>query len=132
MTTTEATLTVMKMVEALIIVRKAKDITIITATIVVDLLIKISNITIIRQQAMRPEEPTNRTLTILVEVLTIAIAAALAAITAVGLLTAAVAAVEDTEVQIAIKNIKKNEKNQLYIIFRIFFSSYGYSSSELY
>ena len=91
------------MVEALIIVLKAKDITIITATIVVDLLIKISNITIIRQQAMRPEEPTNRTLTILVEVLTIAIAAALAAITAVGLLTAAVAAVEDTEVQIAIK-----------------------------
>jgi len=103
MTTTEATLIVMKMVEALIIVRKAKDITIITATIVVDLLTKISNITIIRQQAMRPEEPTNRTLTILVEVLTIAIAAALAAITAVGLLTAAVAAVEDTEVQIAIK-----------------------------
>lgn len=103
MTTTEVTLTVMKMVEALIIVRKAKDITIITATIVVDLLIKISNITIIRQQAMRPEEPTNRTLTIPVEVLTIAIAAALAAITAVGLLTAAVAAVEDTEVQIAIK-----------------------------
>lgn len=93
----------MKMVEALIVVRKAKDITIITATIVVDLLTKISNITIIRQQAMRPEEPTNRTLTILVEVLTIAIAAALAAITAVGLLTAAVAAVEDTEVQIAIK-----------------------------
>ena len=93
----------MKMIEALIIVRKAKDITIITATIVVDLLIKISNITIIRQQAMRPEEPTNRTLTIPVEVLTIAIAAALAAITAVGLLTAAVAAVEDTEVQIAIK-----------------------------
>ena len=93
----------MKMVEALIIVRKAKDITIITATIVVDLLTKISNITIIRQQAMRPEEPTNRTLTILVEVLTIAIAAALAAITAVGLLTAVVAAVEDTEVQIAIK-----------------------------
>ena len=93
----------MKMVEALIIVRKAKDITIITATIVVDLLIKISNITIIRQQAMRPEEPTNRTLTIPVEVLTIAIAAALAAITAVVLLTAAVAAVEDTEVQIAIK-----------------------------
>jgi hypothetical protein len=103
MTTTEVTLTVMKMVEALIIVRKAKDITIITATIVVDLLTKISNITIIRQQAMRPEEPTNRTLTIPVEVLTIAIAAALAAITAVGLLTAAVAAVEDTEVQIAIK-----------------------------
>lgn len=93
----------MKMVEALIVVRKAKDITIITATIVVDLLTKISNITIIRQQAMRPEEPTNRTLTILVEVLTIAIAAALAAITAVGLLTAVVAAVEDTEVQIAIK-----------------------------
>ncbi len=91
------------MVEALIIVRKAKDITIITAIIVVDLLTKISNITIIRQQAMRPEEPTNRTLTILVEVLTIAIAAALAAITAVGLLTAAVVAVEDTEVQIAIK-----------------------------
>lgn len=93
----------MKMVEALIIVRKAKDITIITAIIAVDLLIKISNITIIRQQAMRLEGPTNRTLTILVEVLTIAIAAALAAITAVGLLTAAVAAVEDTEVQIAIK-----------------------------
>lgn len=93
----------MKMVEALIIVRKAKDITIITAIIVVDLLTKISNIIIIRQQAMRPEEPTNRTLTILVEVLTIAIAAALAAITAVGLLTAAVVAVEDTEVQIAIK-----------------------------
>ena len=93
----------MKMVEALIVVRKAKDITIITATIVVDLLTKISNITIIRQQAMRLEGPTNRTLTILVEVLTIAIAAALAAITAVGLLTAAVAAVEDTEVQIAIK-----------------------------
>ena len=91
------------MVEALIIVRKAKDITIITATIAVDLLIKISNITIIRQQAMRPEEPTNRILTILVEVLTIAIVAALAAITAVGLLTAAVVAVEDTEVQIAIK-----------------------------
>ena len=103
MTTTEVTLTVMKMVEALIIVRKAKDITIITATIVVDLLIKISNITIIRQQAMRPEEPMNRTLTIPVEVLTIAIAAALAAITAVVLLTAAVAAVEDTEVPIAIK-----------------------------
>jgi hypothetical protein len=103
MTTTEVTLTVMKMVEALIIVRKAKDITIITATIVVDLLTKISNITIIRQQAMRPEEPMNRTLTIPVEVLTIAIAAALAAITAVVLLTAAVAAVEDTEVQIAIK-----------------------------
>lgn len=93
----------MKMVEALIIVRKAKDITIITAIIAVDLLTKISNITIIRQQAMRLEGPTNRTLTILVEVLTIAIAAALAAITAVGLLTAAVAAVEDTEVQIAIK-----------------------------
>lgn len=93
----------MKMVEALIVVRKAKDITIITAIIAVDLLIKISNITIIRQQAMRLEGPTNRTLTILVEVLTIAIAAALAAITAVGLLTAAVAAVEDTEVQIAIK-----------------------------
>lgn len=103
MTTTEVTLTVMKMVEALIVVRKAKDITIITATIVVDLLTKISNITIIHQQAMRPEEPTNRTLTILVEVLTIAIAAALAAITAVVLLTAAVVAVEDTEVQIAIK-----------------------------
>ena len=85
------------MVEALIIVRKAKDITIITVTIVVDLLTKISNITIIRQQ------PTNRTLTILVEVLTIAIAAALAVITAVVLLTAAVVAVEDTEVQIAIK-----------------------------
>ena len=93
----------MKMVEALIVVRKAKDITIITATIVVDLLTKISNITIIRQQAMRPEEPTNRTLTTLAEVLTIAIAAVLAAITAVGLLTAAVVAVEDTEVQIAIK-----------------------------
>lgn len=103
MTTTEATLIVMKMVEALIIVRKAKDIIIITAIIAVDPLTKISNITIIRQQAMRLEEPTNRTLTILVEVLTIAIAAALAAITAVGLLTAAVAAVEDTEVQIAIK-----------------------------
>lgn len=103
MTTTEATLTVMKMVEALIVVRKAKGITIITVIIAVDLLIKISNITIIRQQAMRLEEPTNRTLTIPVEVLTIAIAAALAAITAVGLLTAAVAAVEDTEVQIAIK-----------------------------
>ena len=43
----------MKMVEALIIVRKAKDITIITAIIAVDLLTKISNITIIRQQAMR-------------------------------------------------------------------------------
>ena len=42
----------MKMVEALIIVRKAKDITIIMATIVVDLLTKISNITIIRQQVM--------------------------------------------------------------------------------
>ena len=93
----------MKMVEALIIVRKAKDITIITAIIAVDLLTKISNITIIRQQAMRREEPTNRTLTTLAEVLTTAIAAALAAITAVGLLTAAVAAVEDTEVQIAIK-----------------------------
>lgn len=103
MTTTEVTLTVMKMVEALIIVRKAKDITIITATIVVDLLTKISNITIIRQQVMRREGPTNLTLTTLVEVLTIATAAALAAITAVGLLTAAVAAVEDTEVQIAIK-----------------------------
>ena len=104
MTTTEVTLTVMKMVEALIIVRKAKDITIITVTIVVDLLTKISNITIIRQQAMRLEEPTNRTLTTLVEVLTTAIAAALAAITAVVLLTAAaVVAVEDTEVQIAIK-----------------------------
>ena len=93
----------MKMVEALIIVRKAKGITIITAIIAVDLLTKISNITIIRQQAMRPEEPMNRTLTIPVEVLTIAIAAALAAITAVVLLTAAVVAVEDTEVQIAIK-----------------------------
>ena len=93
----------MKMVEALIIVRKVKDITIITAIIVVDLLTKISNITIIRQQVMRREGPTNRTLTILAEVLTIATAAALAAITAVGLLTAAVAAVEDTEVQIAIK-----------------------------
>lgn len=93
----------MKMVEALIVVRKTKDITIITAIIVVDLLTKISNITIIRQQAMRLEGPTNRTLTTLVEVLTIAIAAVLAAITAVGLLTAAVAAVEDTEVQIAIK-----------------------------
>ena len=103
MTTTEVTLTVMKMVEALIIVRKVKDITIITAIIVVDLLTKISNITIIRQQVMRREGPTNRTLTILAEVLTIATAAALAAITAVGLLTAAVAAVEDTEVQIAIK-----------------------------
>ena len=104
MTTTEATLIVMKMVEALIIVRKAKDITIITATIVVDLLTKISNITIIRQQAMRLEGPTNRTLTILVEVLTTAIAAVLAAIIAVVLLTAAaVVAVEDTEVQIAIK-----------------------------
>ena len=101
MTTTEVTLTVMKMVEALIIVRKAKDITIITAIIAVDLLTKISNITIIRQQAMRPEEPTNRTLTILVEVLTIAIAAALAAITAVDLLTAV--AVVDTEALIAIK-----------------------------
>ena len=52
MTTTEVTLTVMKMVEALIIVRKAKDITIITAIIAVDLLTKISNITIIRQQVM--------------------------------------------------------------------------------
>ena len=103
MTTTEVTLTVMKMVEALIVVRKAKDITIITAIIAVDLLTKISNITIIRQQVMRREGHTNRTLTILVEVLTTAIAAALAAITAVGLLTAAVAAVEDTEVQIAIK-----------------------------
>ena len=103
MTTTEVTLTVMKMVEALIVVRKAKGITIITATIVVDLLIKISNITIIRQQVMRREGPTNRTLTILVEVLTTAITAALAAITAVVLLTAAVVAVEDTEVQIAIK-----------------------------
>lgn len=103
MTTTEVTLTVMKMVEALIVVRKAKDITIITAIIAVDLLTKISNITIIRQQVMRLEEPTNRTLTILVEVLTTAIAAVLAAIIAVGLLTAAVVAVEDTEVQIAIK-----------------------------
>lgn len=93
----------MKMVEALIVVRKAKDITIITATIAVDLLIKISNITIIRQQAMRPEEPTNRTLTTPVEVLTIAIAAALAAITAVDLLTAAAVAVVDTEALIAIK-----------------------------
>lgn|GEM_PF-2389169 len=93
----------MKMVEALIVVRKAKDITIITAIIAVDLLTKISNITIIRQQVMRREGHTNRTLTILVEVLTTAIAAALAAITAVVLLTAAVAAVEDTEVQIAIK-----------------------------
>lgn len=94
----------MKMVETLIIVRKAKDITIITATIVVDLLTKISNITIIHQQVMRLEGPTNRTLTTLVEVLTIATAAVLAAITAVGLLTAAaVVAVEDTEVQIAIK-----------------------------
>lgn len=93
----------MKMIEALIIVRKAKVITTIMATIVVDLLTKISNITIIRQQVMRREGPTNRTLTILVEVLTIATAVALAAITAVGLLTAAVAAVEDTEVQIAIK-----------------------------
>lgn len=103
MTTTEATLIVMKMVQALIIVRKAKDITIITATIAVDLLIKISNITIIRQQAMRPEEPTNRTLTTLAEVLTTATAAVLAAIIAVVLLTAVVVAVEDTEVQIAIK-----------------------------
>ena len=103
MTTTEVTLTVMKMVEALIIVRKAKDITIITAIIAVDRLTKISNITIIRQQAMRPEEPTNRTLTIPVEVLTIATAVVLAAIIAVVLLTAVVAAVEDTEVQIAIK-----------------------------
>ena len=94
----------MKMVEALIVVRKAKDITIITATIVVDLLIKISNITIIHQQAMRLEGPTNRTLTTLVEVLTIAIVVVLAAIIAVVLLTAAaVVAVEDTEVQIAIK-----------------------------
>ena len=94
----------MKMVEALIIVRKAKVITTIMATIVVDLLTKISNITIIRQQAMRLEGPTNRTLTTLAEVLTIAIVVALAAITAVGLLTAAVVvAVEDTEVQIAIK-----------------------------
>ena len=93
----------MKMVEALIVVRKAKDITIITAIIAVDLLTKISNITIIRQQVMRQEGPTNRTLTILAEALTTAIAAALAAITAVGLLTAAVVAVEDTEVQIAIK-----------------------------
>lgn len=42
----------MKMVEALIIVRKAKVITTIMATIVVDLLTKISNITIIRQQVM--------------------------------------------------------------------------------
>ena len=94
----------MKMVEALIVVRKAKDITIITATIVVDLLTKISNITIIRQQAMRLEGPTNRTLTTPVEVLTIAIVVVLAAIIAVVLLTAAaVVAVEDTEVQIAIK-----------------------------
>ena len=93
----------MKMVEALIIVRKAKDITIITAIIAVDLLTKISNITIIRQQVMRREGPTNLTLTTLVEVLTIAIVVVLAAITAVDLLTAAVAAVEDTEVQIAIK-----------------------------
>lgn len=94
----------MKMVEALIVVRKAKDITIITATIVVDLLTKISNITIIRQQAMRLEEPTNRTLTTLVEVLTIAIVVVLAAITAVDLLTAAaVVAVVDTEALIAIK-----------------------------
>ena len=46
----------MKMVEDLIVVRKAKDITIITATIAVDLLIKISNSTTIitvSQQAMR-------------------------------------------------------------------------------
>ena len=94
----------MKMVEALIIVRKAKDITIITATIVVDLLTKINNITIIRQQAMRLEGHTNRTLTTPVEVLTIAIVVVLAAIIAVVLLTAAVVvAVEDTEVQIAIK-----------------------------
>ena len=93
----------MKMVEALIVVRKAKDITIITAIIVVDLLTKISNITIIRQQAMRLEGPTNRTLTTPVEVLTIAIVVVLAAIIAVVLLTAAVVAVEDTEVQIAIK-----------------------------
>lgn len=93
----------MKMVEALIVVRKAKDITIITATIVVDLLTKISNITIIRQQAMRREGHTNRTLTTLAEVLTIAIVVVLAAIIAVVLLTAAVVAVEDTEVQIAIK-----------------------------
>ena len=94
----------MKMVEDLIVVRKAKDITIITAIIAVDLLIKISNITIIRQQAMRPEEPMNRTLTTLAEVLTTAIAAALAAITAVDLLTAAaVVAVVDTEALIAIK-----------------------------
>lgn len=46
----------MKMVEALIIVRKAKDITIITAIIAVDRLTKISNsttITTVSQQAMR-------------------------------------------------------------------------------
>ena len=103
MTTTEATLTVMKMVEALIIVRKAKDITIITAIIAVDLLTKISNITIIRQQAMRPEEPTNRTLTILVEVLTIAIVIQEETTTvAVPLIVE-----EDTEVLIVIKNINK-------------------------
>ena len=52
---------------------------------------------------MRLEGPTNRTLTTLVEVLTIAIVVVLAAIIAVVLLTAAVVAVEDTEVQIAIK-----------------------------
>jgi hypothetical protein len=106
MTTTEVTLTVMKMVEALIVVRKAKDITIITAIIAVDRLTKISNsttITTVSQQAMRLEGHTNRTLTTPVEVLTIAIVVVLAAIIAVGLLTAAVAAVEDTEVQIAIK-----------------------------
>ena len=91
------------MVEALIVVRKAKGITIITAIIAVDLLTKISNITIIRQQAMRREEPTNRTLTTLAEVLTTAIAAALAAITAVDLLTVAAVAVVDTEALIAIK-----------------------------
>lgn len=46
----------MKMVEALIVVRKAKGITIITAIIAVDLLTKISNsttITTVSQQAMR-------------------------------------------------------------------------------
>ena len=93
----------MKMVEALIVVRKAKDITIITATIVVDLLTKISNITIIRQQAMRLEEPTNRTLTTLVEVLTIAIVIQEETTTvAVPLIVE-----EDTEVLIVIKNINK-------------------------
>lgn len=93
----------MKVVKAFIIVCKAKDITVITAAIVIDPLTKISNITVIRQQAIRPEESMDRTLTIPIEVLAIVIAAILAAIIAVVFLTAAATTVEDTEVQTTIK-----------------------------